>query len=43
MSFVSYPHLRLLINGQMFKITVALEFFLEMESYHLEVLNEVYL
>ena len=27
MSFVSYPHLKLLISGQMFEITVALEFF----------------
>ena len=27
MGFVSYSHLRLLISGQMFEITVALEFF----------------
>ena len=27
MGFVSYPHLRLLISGQMFEITVVLEIF----------------
>ena len=27
MSFVSYPHLRLLISGQTFEITIGLKFF----------------
>ena len=32
MDFVTYPHLILLISGQMFKVTVAQEIFLELNT-----------